>query len=42
MARPQGPVRVVMQRRLMLGIKQRAEGNLVAGISAVPVVDGAT
>ena len=30
MARLQGPVQFVMQRKLMLGIKQRAEGNLVA------------
>jgi hypothetical protein len=30
MARLQGPVQFVMQRKMMLGIKQRAEGNLVA------------
>jgi hypothetical protein len=30
MARLQGPVQFVMQRKMMLGIKQRAEGNRVA------------
>jgi hypothetical protein len=30
MARLQGPVQFVMQRKMMLGIKQRAERNLVA------------
>jgi hypothetical protein len=30
MARLQGPVQFVMQRKMMLGIKQRAEGTLVA------------
>jgi hypothetical protein len=35
MARLQGPVQFVMQRKMMLGIKQRAEGNLVASPPAV-------
>jgi hypothetical protein len=30
MARLQGPVQFVMQRKMMLGVKRRAEGNLVA------------
>jgi hypothetical protein len=29
MARLQGPVQFVMQRRMMLGINQRAEGGLL-------------
>ena len=35
MARLQGPVQFLMQRKMMLGIKQRAEGNLVASPPAV-------
>jgi hypothetical protein len=34
MARLQGPVQFVMQRKMMLGIKQRAEGNLVAATAS--------
>jgi hypothetical protein len=36
MARLQGPIQFVMQRRMMLGIKQRAEEKSAVALAARP------